>query len=80
MRGGTELWGFRAEKGGERGRGGVGGFWGFSGVGLTEMSTNWTGVVDVGEEEQSESKEDEVIVWGITVGDVAVAEDSMVHI
>lgn len=77
LRGGTELWGFRVEKGGESGRGGEVDFWGFSGVGLTEMSTNWTGVVDVGEDEQSESEQDGVVDWGMT--DVAVAED-ILHI
>lgn len=44
------------------------------------MSTSWSGVVDVGEEEQSETKEDRVVGLGITVGDAAVAEDSIVII
>lgn len=78
--GGRELWGFRIEKGGERGSGGEVDFWGFSGVGVTEMSTNWSGVVDFGEEEQSESDEDGAVGLGMTAGDVAVAEDNIVHI
>lgn len=79
LKGDGELWGFRFDEGSERGRGGEVDFWEFSGVGVTEMSTNWSGVADVGDEEQSESKEDEVVGSEIA-GDVAVAEDSMVHI
>lgn len=74
------LWGFRLEEGGKRGRGGAVDFGGFSGVGVTEMSINWTGGVDVGDGERSECKEDGVVGSGMTVGDVAVAEDIMVHI
>lgn len=58
------------------GRGGGVGFWG---VGVTETSTSCTGVVDIGEEGRSESKEDGVVGLGMTAGDVAVAGDSMVH-
>lgn len=78
--GGIEPEGFRIEQGGERGKGGEVDFWGFTGVGVTEMSTNWTDATDGGEEEQSESKEDGVVGLGMTVGDVAAAGDSMVHI
>lgn len=54
-------------------------FWAFCRVGVTEMSTNWSAVVDVGDEEHSESNVDGDVGLGMTVGEVAVAEDNMVH-